>query len=850
MYNPKKILVIICALASTLALAKTANIKAKNGSDHKLIYNQRTIPLLLGWQPAKNVCGGVYVQPMVVKQTPAPKSIEQSITTISADKTVAFSQKGTSVLTGNVVVTQPGRMLKANKAILYRDPKTHKINRIALFGHVSYNAFGKLLVGDHANINLAKNSVIIDNGLYHLEQPWYWGTTVNSWGLAKRIDRVSPTLLNFTEATYSTCAPGKRFWQLRAGHLHLDKKKNKGVARNARLYIHGVPVFYTPYLSFPLTHKRKSGFLFPVFSYSKKNGFDVSLPYYFNLASNYDLTLTPRYITRRGFLGEGLFRYVTYHSQGILLLRFIPYDKEFAFFRDNARNKFDPKIPFVDKYIDRLKKDHDWRGLIEMQNQTHFNRNWSTSLNVNYVTDDYYFKDIGSNPYATDTDQLLNQADINYDSEHWHFLTRVQAFQTLQVIDNSIITQQYRRLPQVDLSANYPYQKFGLDYSLGSEFVRFDHAKLFTTGKPVPIGNRFNVDPRMSLPIIRAQGFIVPQAQIELTQYDLRNNKVNNPKNPEHISRAVPMFDVDSGLYFQRKFHIFHHNYTQTLEPRVYYLYVPFVNQNDIPLFDTSLPSFSYDQLFRPNRFVGIDRIGDANRVAIALTTQILDSYSGMQKLSASIGELYYFTRPRITECVTADCSAIKPPKQLSPLVGLLTYHLTRYISASANTALNVVRQVHLINSGVGINLNFSPTKVIRLYYDFVKKGDPYTIIDPTIDPDSSRNNLNRAVISGTWPLIHHWSVLGDYNYNISHGHPLAYFYGLQYNGCCFALRFIASRVLESEQKNGTPGNLKYNNQYYVQIQLKGFGNFANNSPNQLIQNTIPGFQDPFHSFG
>lgn len=844
----KGIAIIIIAMAG---IAATGLSLAADNQHHqqpgyqKLIITRQTIPSLLDWQPSNNACGGNFIEPAAITDNPHPLPYNQELTTITAKKSADLSQIGTSTLTGDVTVTQTGRSLRGDRAILYRDANTKKINRIELFGHIQYREAGRLLVGDHAVLDLTDNKLTLDRGLYHFTQPWYWRSNLNTWGSYQKIVRNSPTLYNFSDASYSSCAPTSRAWQFSAKHLTIDKTKNKGTIKSAWMKVHSIPIFYMPYWTFPLTPERKTGFLFPTFASTNENGFDVSLPFYLNLAKNYDLLLTSRYMTKRGILNSGLFRYLTYHSLGFLYLSYIPMDKAFQQFRENANTTINPDLPYAQSYIDALNNDHNYRGLIEFNNITHFNKNWKLALTGNYVSDDYYFEDFGSNPYTIDTDQLLNQANLSYNSEHWHFLASAQAYQTLQTVNQPIAGQQYARLPEFDLGADYPNERWGIDYGFSSQYVRFDHQKLFGSHFSVPKGNRVNINPKISWPVLRAGGFFIPELQADVTQYDLRDNTAYNPANPEHITRILPIFDIDSGLYFDKKISLFGHEYTQTLEPRIYYDYIPYTNQNDIPLFDTSLPSFNYDQLFRPNRFVGTDRIGDANRISFGITSSLLNGYTGAQQFSISLGEGYYFNRPKVTSCVTANCSNVPTIPQLTPMAGTLTYNLTRFWSASASAAWEWQHE-KLNNAGFSLNYVPSGRKTFTIGYNFIEQGDPYTSIEPDIDPDSSRNNYNRAYIGAAWPLYHHWSLVGNFNYNISHEHPEAYFYGLQYNGCCFAIRAINSRSLTSEQENGIPNNLHYSNSYFLQIQFKGLGNFGTNAASGLLRTGIPGFQDPF----
>lgn len=837
--------------AQTVATNTPAPISLKTLS-------RQQVANLLGWiqAPGLNICNGYYTEPESISAFPNPSPIDTTQTTITASQPSLFSTSGTSILKGNVTVTQPGREVSSDEACLYRDDKTGKINRLDMNGNVHFREAGKLIVGNKAHLSLIDKTAVVENGFYHIARPTSNGTQ-DAWGWVKRAYRQSSGILDLFKASYTTCAPLTNTWDVKASHIELNKKTGRGQAFNARLHLGGIPVFYLPYFNFPIDKRRYSGFLLPTFGSSVSNGFDLTTPFYLNLAPNYDDTLLPRVLTKRGVQMGNWFRYLTQSSQGQLQVFYLPNDVAFKNFQNTAVNQYPPNqvnTPF----LNQLHSDSDDRGYFAYQDSTVFNPNWSTSLQLNYATDDYYFQDLGSTPYTANLDQLINDWDINYQSEHWRFLARAQAYQTLHLINQAFVADQYRRVPQLDLTGDYPDVN-GVDYHFDSEFVQFDHANDFFLNTPYPTGGRIHFDPSVDIPIIRTAGFFIPQLQIDLTQYNLvnndgqfatsltpviSNNTVIGPpfiNEPDHISRALPLFDIDSGLYFDRYSQLFGHAYHQTLEPRLFYLFVPEHTQTDIPIFDTSLPPYGFNQLFQANRFAGYDRIGDANQVAAGVTTRFFDGYTGADKLDVSVGEGYLFHKH--TVCLFVNCQDDPSINdQITPIVSQMTYNLTPHWNASAQDAWDPNSNQD-INHSISLQYQPLPRHVVNLSYNFVTNGDS---INPS-NPASSQNNLNRVDVSFAWPVpvVNHWSALADWNYNVSHGHSQTYLYGLEYDSCCFAVRLLTSHTLIAEDING---NTNFSTNYYVQFQLKGLGNIGNSDPGALLMSLIPGYQDTFSS--
>lgn len=829
---------------------------------------------VLGWVPSEgNICGGYYQEQAIVMDYPSSTRPNVQTTIITAAQPSLLSQTGTSVLEGNVTLTQPGRQIIADRAYLYRDPQTGKIATVDMIGNVRMREAGRLVVSQKVHVDMKDNTATIQNAVYRFAGNVQGSQeALNAWGTLAFGQRLKSGVLDLHGATYSTCPPTSETWRVRAEHLLLNKETGVGKAFSSTLDFFGLPVFYSPFFEFPIDDRRKTGFLFPTFGYTNDGGLFFALPYYLNLAPNYDATLTPALYTKRGYQQRVNFRYLTHTSNGEFNFSFLPYDRYFAEFKNDAQADY-AGTPFEDRYISELKHSSNARGFFSYIDNSVFNEHWSGLVNVNYASDDYYLQDFGATPGQITSDQLLNQAQIKYQDEYWRFLALLQGYETLHPINQAVVQDQYARVPELDFNVDYPNLLHGLDFGLDSQFVNFDHPVDFLTREPVVTGQRYRLVPKISLPLANMSGYFTPEIQLDNTFYNLQNPNPNpnqfsisdleNPslERPSSITRTLPILDIDSGLYFDRNFMLYDKAYRQTLEPRIFYLYIPTTNQNDIPIFDTTLPPFSYEQMFQTNRFTGWDRLGDANQVTLALTTRFLDDYSGQEKLRASVGAMYLFAQHQVF-CAGLSCMPDPTVNQdLSPVVGELSYNLNPNWNITSDLAWDPNRT--RTNDAI-VNLTYNAGKeILNFGYYFVRDADldnnvavlPPSVIPPPLTPvpplppivpTIKKEDLNRIDLGVAWPLTNHWSFLGNINYNITENTPQVYFAGAQYDSCCWAVRFIVSHTLTSiDQFNNT----HFDNQYYLQFQLKGLANFGYNDASSLLASALPGYQDQFQGF-
>ena len=773
-------------------------------------------------------------------------------------------------IAGYIKVEQPGRELSGNEATVNRDCKG-EVSSLDINGDVVLREPGKFVMAECAHVDLRSKAGYLMHAIYRfvlgeanpftseaLTAPSPASSAQypcspqlpNAWGVAESVCRKESGIIELKGVSYTTCAPTSNTWRLSASQIDLDSKVGRGYAYNTILRAKGIPVFYTPYLNFPIDHRRQSGFLFPSTGSSSRSGFSVTVPYYFNLAPNYDATFFPTTYSKRGVLSKGEFRYLTENSIGTLSGGYIHHDVAFEAFKRAAVEDYRGNLALHDLLNSSIN-----RGYFSWQNDSHLGEHWTSAINFNYVRDDYFIEDFNV-PSVSVPNQLPRQFDINYRDTIWTFSGRLLAFQTLHPVNLAPISNSYESLPDIRLNADLPNQMCGLHYRLDDQFVYFTREK--NPGEMIdPMSaKRFNIRPSVSWPVIGAPGFFIPKVQLDFTHYNIQH-QVHGYNGD--ISRALPLFDIDSGLIFERYFNLCRCAFQQTLEPRIFYLYVPYRNQGDIPIFDTSLIPFSYDSLFLTNRFSSIDRIGDANQISASLTTRFLRQDNGEEKFRASIGQIFYFQNRRVTNvsppgtpaAVSMGTIVIDPQdiigatsltEKISPLAGQVAYHFTPQWTFIGNGVWDPTekQQRQLINTNLNLQYMPAPYQVMNLGYNFIRSGNP----QPN-EPRGRRriNDLSQVSFSFAWPLWERWHTVGGITYDIVHRYPDNYLYGLQYDSCCWAARIVAGRTFIGLNEHNNP---IFDNAIYFQWQFKGLGNIGTANPVSLLVNSIPGYRDTF----
>jgi LPS-assembly protein len=571
-------------------------------------------------------------------------------------------------------------------------------------------------------------------------------------------------------ATLTTCGPGKNDWYLKVGQLDLDMTRDVGVARRGKLVFMDTTIVYLPWADFSLHNQRKTGFLPPAVGSTGKSGMEISTPYYVNLAPNRDLTIAPREFSKRGLQMTAQLRYVDQNYSGDARI-------------EHMRN-------------DRLRQID--RFATTIQHSQKFSSNLSGYLNINKVSDDNYFRDLSSRINITSQTTLPRDGMLNYNGGWWTASARAQRFQTLQDPLNPIV-EPYGRLPQFTLNATRQYVG-GVDLAFNSEFVKFSHPTSV-------IGSRTTLYPSASLPLISPGAYLTPKIGFHSTGYSLARTAAGTP---ETMQRALPIASVDSGLTFERDSAFLGQNFRQTLEPRAYYLYVPYRDQSKIPVFDTGLADFNYAQVFSENLFNGGDRIADANQLTIAATSRILAPMSGQEVLKATVAQRHYFKNQQVA---LDDLTPTRTDKT-SDFLAALSGRVTRYWSVDSGLQFNPHRS-YFDRLGLGARYQPEVAKTLNLGYRF------------------TRESLNQVDLSAQWPLGGGWSGVGRYNYSVRDSRLVESLGGFEYNAGCWIGRIVLTRFAAST------GN--FTSAVFVQLELNGFSRIGSN-PLETLKRNIPGY--------
>jgi len=669
----------------------------------------------------------------------------------------ALGVNPTASLSGGVLLRRGERLAGADAANY--DPVQRALH---LTGGVRYEDPDSLILSDSAEFGYDSGRIRFERAKFEVGQD-------NARGEAEILEINQDGRLRLTEVGYTTCPPDSNAWMIEAGEIELNSHDGVGVARGARLRFQGVTIFYTPYLSFPITDARKSGLLTPEIGSTGRSGNELSIPYYWNIAENYDLTFTPRLLTERGLQIGTKFRYLLQNSEGELEAEYLPDDDEFN----------------DDRYQNRY------------EHQTLFANGWRNQIDIRDVSDNQYFEDLGGSLSAASITHLNRSVAFDYFNENWSLFGRVQDYQT---IDPAILPEDepYQRLPQLYARGNWPDNVLGLAYGLDAEMVYFDRDVGVT-------GWRLNAAPEISLPIENPGWLVTPAVGVDFTQYVLENTLVGQDEKP---NRTVPTASLDAGLYLGRQMKS-NKQRVQTLEPRLLYVHVPHREQSDLPVFDTIVPDLNLVQLYRKNRFLGVDRIADTDQLSVGITTRIIDWNTGRELMSATIGQALDLSDQRVTlpgEPVDFSDSSDYIAELRFFVYDDFNFDLGHQWSRDGGTTQSEARLQYRPNSN----------KILNFAYRF------------------RRQLLEQGDISWSWPLLQSWNFVGRYNYSFRDNEVLEEFYGLEYESCCWGLRLVARRFIST--RDGTRDTL-----IGLQLVLKGMSSVGTKA-DRLLERGILGY--------
>ncbi|WP_095082929.1 LPS-assembly protein LptD [Pseudomonas sp. Irchel s3h17] len=797
-------------------------------------------------------CAGGYVEPTrpgmndTTAKSDAPTFIGAKASRYQQEEQIA-------TLAGDVVMRQGSMQVEADEASLYQAE-----NRGELSGNVRVRDNGALIVGDHADVQLDTGEAKVDNAEYVLHKSRIRGSAL----YAKRAENA---IIRLKDGTYTSCEPSSNAWQLKGNNITLNPATGFGTATNVTLRVKDIPVMYTPYIYFPIDDRRQSGFLPPTIGSGSDTGMLLVTPYYFNLAPNYDATLYPRYMSKRGLLMEGEFRYLTESSEG-----------QFG-------------AAYLDDQEDERKLQSDYEKTRYMYNWQHkggLDSRVLTEVDYTKISDPYYFQDLQTDQLGVKSvsDFVNQQGAVSYRGDTYTARINAQAFELASV---SNLTP-YDRLPQITFNGFLPQTPGGLNFAYQTELVRFDRDLqngdyVDEDGISAPridnniqglaraTGDRMNLAPSMSLPLDATYGFVKPTLKFQYTQYELDLDSIGkgqvanqtpaqddaNGTFDSNQSRAVPIASIDSGLYFDRNTQWFGKNYRQTLEPRLYYLYVPEKDQADIPVFDTSESTFNYSSLFRDNRFTGSDRVGDENKLSLGVTNRWIED-NGFERQRISVGQAMYFKDrevqlPGIEAKDRADAQS-----SVSPYALEYEYRWNRDWRTTADYNWDPDSQSPRSGSAMfHYQPEDNPNKVINAGYRYRNDqviynqntgkwqfgGDYGTPGTDGYVKDYYK--IEQHDFSVIWPVVPQWNAISRWQYDYNRNRTLEAFGGFEYDNCCWKLRLINRYwVSYDEFSQEAPENEKGDHGIFLQIVLKGLGGVTGAKVESFLDKGIQGYRE------
>ncbi|TAL87468.1 MAG: LPS-assembly protein LptD [Rhodanobacter sp.] len=726
-----------------------------------------------------------------------PRLRANSTTQVQAQH-VDSSNQSIYHLSGEVKLRRADQQLQADR-VDYNDNSTD----YEAYGHVRYQSASQLLAASRMRGNTDASRGIADDVRYQM-------LDARGNGVASRGQMFDAQHSRYSMATYSTCDVGHHVWEFRGSSIAINQDTGVGVARNATLRVGKVPLLYLPYFTFPVDHRRKSGFLYPTIGNTSRSGFELSTPYYLNLAPNYDATLDPRIYSLRGPMLAGEFRYLLPVSSGTLKLQYVP--------NDHGNNSGLVATRGTRRY------------LANVATSTHLWQSWSLVSSLNRASDSSYLYDYGNGLSNLAVYTLASNLAVVGGGNWWNAAVGATVYQNMNPFGTDSALP-YRQLPYARFSMDVPLAPW-LDFGMDSQAAAFR--------KPGYVeGQREDLYPYLAADFGTPAWFIRPRLAYRYTAYQLRNDPqdygyygllgsgASSPFTQNSPSRSVPVVSLDSGLVFDRSVSLFGKSYTQTLEPRLYYLYVPYRNQDNLPLFDTRLMSFDYWQLFSPNQFSGADRQMNANNLTAAITTRLLDD-GGVERVSASFGQIRYFTPQRVQ--IPNGQTTVAPVTNWagSDYVAQLDVQLNdRWRLNSAYQWSPNSRRVDL--GTLQLQRRIGSDGVLNFSYYF------------------RRGLLEQYSASAVYPLSENWRLIGAWAYSALDKRTVEALAGVEYDSCCVTLRLVDRNYINQGYYGIGPapagGNVNYrDNAVMFEVVFKGLGS-SGGQIDPLLRRDILGYQ-------
>ncbi|PWC25586.1 LPS assembly protein LptD [Brenneria nigrifluens DSM 30175 = ATCC 13028] len=733
---------------------------------------------------------------------------------IQADKTTA-NYPDSALFSGNVNIEQGNSVLTAEQVELNQIASAAQdgapTRTITATGNVRYDDNQVVLQGPKAWSNLNTKDTDVYEGDYQMVGRQGRGSADK---MKMRDDNRYTILEN---GTFTSCLPGDNSWSVVGSEVIQDREEQVAEIWNARFMIGGVPVFYSPYLQLPIGDKRRSGFLIPNAKFGSSNGFELLTPYYWNIAPNFDATITPHLQTKRGMQWQNEFRYLTAPGAGTIQFDWLPSDDEYA----------------KDAPLD----DNDTRWLFHWRHNGVMDQVWRFNSDYTKVSDDRYFTDLDSE-YGSTTDGYVSQKlSVGYANQNWDTTLSTKQFQVFSTANSRDV---YRAEPQLDI--NYYQNDIGpVDLHLYGQAVKFTNVN-----DNRPEATRLHIAPALSLPLTNRWGSLNTEAKLLATHYQQDNldryradptvsdSSKNNLK--DRVNRVMPQYKIDGKMVFEREMD-WSQGYTQTLEPRAQYLYVPYRNQSDIHTYDSTLLQADYSGLFRDRSYSGLDRIASANQLATGVTSRIYDDEL-VERFNASVGQIYYFDRPR-----TGDGNMSLDQSDDN---GSMVWAGDAYLKVDDNWGMRGGLQydARLNEVALGdavLEYRKDAERLVQLNYRYASPEYIQAML-PNVQNPGFQQGISQVGVTASWPIVDQWAVVGAYYYDTKANQPASQLIGVQYNTCCWAVSVGYERKITDWESNGSV----YDNKVSFNIELRGLSNNYSLGSEKMLRSGILPYQRAF----
>lgn len=814
-------LALLIALISQGALADT-DCPSPEGE-------QRLQAQSLDWVPLEHLsdaerarlptaCCGAYVSPK--RDDPDAEALpSESLLRARADISEA-RLGGEVVMSGNVEITQGYRSIRADSANYNQTDR-----QAAIAGNIQIREPGLLLKAEQAEMDIDQGNASLDQAEFVLHE-----TRIR--GQAKRLEKLGNQLIRLTGSRFTSCEPGSNLWEMAGSDIRIYPEDHYGTARHMRLEVLNIPVIYLPYARFPVGKERLTGFLFPSLSLDSDSAIaDLEVPFYWNMAPNYDLTLVPRYMDEHGAILSSEFRHLSPNFETLLNTSYLHEEKGNYRARDKERIE------------EGLKTDYtgDRRWLMQLLQTGGKGKRWNSRIDYTDLSDTDYLRDINSSAIDANRQAYISQEfALGYRATHWRLGVKGQEYRLLTETQLP-----YRELPRTHANGAYKLGDWRLQ--LNHEYVRFDRNSHFETNPEnlVP-GERLRTDYRLYWEKDWIFGFFKPGIAWRSLSYQLEENQITLGKDTQpswHNGQA----SLDTGLVFERELQLGDQAYRQTLEPRLFYLYSDYVDQTELDTlgrngqpvnFDTALLTFNYNQLFRHTRFAGGDRLDDANQVTVGVSSAWIQETTGLERLRVSVGQITYLETPLVSLVSSANLE--EEPEKSSPVAAQITGQLNDNVRLTTDLRYDH-RNRQLTGASLGLRYRDDNYRIFNIAYRYNRQAE---VVNPSA-PLSGRPQ-DQLDVSTLWPVTDQWSLIARSHYDFHHQLELDTFAGLEYNDCCYRIQFMARRWLDFDYSDNflaLASSKDYREGVFMDIQLKGLGNLGERV-GKLLDKAIFGYRE------